>query len=94
MPQLVQGGSIYSEALQCRQLEIREKFHGIDLFYSHQQSLRYYVPLQFLHIRSVHSDVISRSNIRVLPSPALTCLILEANPLDVVLWSHVNEEVR
>jgi hypothetical protein len=45
MPQLVQEGSIYSEALQCRQLEIREKFHGIDLFYSHQQSLRYYDPL-------------------------------------------------
>ena len=42
----------------------------------------------------MHSDVPSGSNITVLPSPALTGVILEAHPLDVVLWAHVNQEVR
>jgi uncharacterized protein YfaS (alpha-2-macroglobulin family) len=42
---------------------------------------------------SVHRDVARGSDIRVHPSPALSCVILEANPLYVVLWAHINQKM-
>jgi hypothetical protein len=38
----------------------------------------------------MHGHIPGGSNITVLPSPALACVILEAHPLDVVLWAHVD----
>jgi hypothetical protein len=42
--------------------------------------------LNFIHIQSLHSDVPGSPDVGVHPCPALASVILEANPLDVVLW--------
>jgi len=42
----------------------------------------------------VHSYVLLGPDVAVLPGPALARLVLEANPLNVVFWTKVNQEVR
>ena len=56
---------------------------------------RYNQGNQLLAVRvTPHSDVLLRPDVAVLPGPALARLVLEANPLNVVLRTKVNQEVR
>jgi hypothetical protein len=43
---------------------------------------------------AMHRNVLLGPNVAVLPGPALARFILEANPLNVVLRTHINQEVR